>query len=249
MGRTPRFVIATPICDGHDVAAAAITRILRNENAEAVYIGFNKTPYQIAKAASEEDATAIAISTYNGGHMTFLGEVIEQQAKQGIAHVPLFAGGGGTILEREVAPLERLGVAKVYRPPLDLTNAVRDMAALAEEAQRNAAPNGHGSAFRNLSRKLTDIEWQSASPACSNPARTQRRAEGLGHRWQRRRGQKHPHRRTHPPLPARRIPPATSPCSLPTQRWATASAWCTAIRPAYSYDRCAWAPATPRKRR
>ena len=179
MGRTPRFVIATPICDGHDVAAAAITRILRSENAEAVYIGFNKTPYQIAKAASEEDATAIAISTYNGGHMTFLGEVIEQQAKQGIAHVPLFAGGGGTILEREVAPLERLGVAKVYRPPLDLTDAVRDMAALAEEAQRNAAPNGHGSAFRNLSRKLTDIEWRSASPA----APTLREPNGTPRVW------------------------------------------------------------------
>ena len=71
MNRPLRFIIATPICDGHDVAAAAITRILRLEGAQAVYIGFNKTPYQIAKAASEEDATAIAISTYNGGHVAF----------------------------------------------------------------------------------------------------------------------------------------------------------------------------------
>ena len=49
--RPPRFVIATPICDGHDVAATAITRILRAQGAEAVYIGFNKSAQQIVKAA------------------------------------------------------------------------------------------------------------------------------------------------------------------------------------------------------
>ncbi len=134
MHRPPRFVIATPICDGHDVAAAAITRILRAQGTEAVYVGFNKSAYQIAKAASEEDATGIAVSTYNGGHMSFLREVLAEQARQGIPHVPLFAGGGGTILEREVAPLLRMGVAKVYRPPLDLADAVRDMTSLANDA-------------------------------------------------------------------------------------------------------------------
>ncbi|MDA1035898.1 MAG: cobalamin-dependent protein, partial [Chloroflexi bacterium] len=105
MEQRSRFVIATPVCDGHDVAAAAITRILRREGAEAVYIGFNKTAYQIVKAAVEEDASAIAISTYNGGHVSFLKEVLAEQRKQDIPEVPLFAGGGGTILESEVGPL------------------------------------------------------------------------------------------------------------------------------------------------
>ena len=116
--RRPRFIIATPICDGHDVAAAAITRLLRREGVEAVYIGFNKSVHDIVKAAVEEDASAIALSTYNGGHMSFIRELLKEQRRQGIGHVPLFCGGGGTILAREVAPLERLGVAKVYRPPL-----------------------------------------------------------------------------------------------------------------------------------
>lgn len=163
MPRPPRFVIATPICDGHDVAAAAITRILRSEGAEAVYIGFNKSAYQIAKAASEEDAAAIAVSTYNGGHMTFLAEVLKQQARHGIPHVPLFAGGGGTILEREVEPLRRLGVAKVYRPPLDLTEAVRDMVAITEHAPAGASADGGGQGFRAIAERLSDVEWRNGA--------------------------------------------------------------------------------------
>ena len=166
MHRPPRFVIATPICDGHDVAAAAITRILRAQGTEAVYVGFNKSAYQIAKAASEEDATGIAVSTYNGGHMSFLREVLAEQARQGIPNVPLFAGGGGTILEREVAPLLRMGVAKVYRPPLDLADAVRDMAALANDAaKKQPAAFANGAApFRALAERLSAIEWNSVEP-------------------------------------------------------------------------------------
>ena len=170
MHRPPRFVIATPICDGHDVASAAITRILRAQGTEAVYVGFNKSAYQIAKAASEEDATGIAVSTYNGGHMSFLREVLAEQARQGIPHVPLFAGGGGTILEREVAPLMRMGVTKVYRPPLDLAEAVRDMVTLANEAAGECpVPSTKGATpFRTLAQRLTSIEWDGAQPAESH---------------------------------------------------------------------------------
>lgn len=183
MHRPPRFVIATPICDGHDVAAAAITRILRAQGTEAVYVGFNKSAYQIAKAASEEDATGIAVSTYNGGHMSFLREVLAEQTRQGILHVPLFVGGGGTILEREVAPLLRMGVTKVYRPPLDLAEAVRDMTSLANEAARGrpvALVNGAAS-FRALAQRLSAIEWDGAQPADS-PANGKPVAWGIGGR-------------------------------------------------------------------
>ncbi len=183
MHRPPRFVIATPICDGHDVAAAAITRILRGQGTEAVYIGFNKSAAQIAKAASEEDATGIAVSTYNGGHMSFLREVLAEQARRGVAHVPLFAGGGGTILEREVAPLLRMGVTKVYRPPLDLADAVRDMTALANDAARNqtTASVNDAAPFRALAQRLTSIEWDGAQPA-EPPANSRPVVWGIGGR-------------------------------------------------------------------
>ncbi len=157
--RPPRFVIATPICDGHDVAATAITRILRTQGAEAVYIGFNKSAQQIVKAAVEEDASAIALSTYNGGHMSFTREVIKEQRLQGIADVPLFLGGGGTILATEVASLERMGVAKVYRPPLDLAEAVGDMLERTESFKPNAQGGEKVKGYRDLARRLTTAEW------------------------------------------------------------------------------------------
>lgn len=160
MKRPPRFVLATPICDGHDAAISAITRILREEGVEAVYIGFNKTPYQIVKAALEEDATGIALSSYNGGHMSFFREVIREQKAQGIPHVPLFCGGGGTILAREVAPLEKLGVAKVYRPPMDLKEAIRDMVARAGKLDRRGGPSTAGAnGFTAVARSLSQVEW------------------------------------------------------------------------------------------
>ena len=164
-------MIGTPICDGHDVAAVAVSRILRREGAEAVYLGFNNSAYQIVKAAAEEDATGIAISTYNGGHISFLREVLKEQRTQGVANVPLFAGGGGTILEREVAPLERMGVAKVYRPTFDLTDAVHDMVARAEDFTIKANPSRDGPGFRRLAERLTQIEWGvGATPSDGFPA-------------------------------------------------------------------------------
>lgn len=160
MKRPARFVLATPICDGHDAAISAITRILRAEGVEAVYIGFNKTPYQIVKAAVEEDATGIALSSYNGGHMSFFREVLREQKAQGIPQVPLFCGGGGTILAREVAPLEKMGVARVYRPPMDLNDAIRDMVARAEKLDRRASPSQAGAnGFSAIARTLSQAEW------------------------------------------------------------------------------------------
>jgi methylmalonyl-CoA mutase len=169
MARPERFVIATPICDGHDVAAVAITRTLRRTGTEAIYLGFNKSAGQIVKAAVEEDATAIAISTYNGGHMSFLREVLREEARQGIPGVPLFAGGGGTILAREVPRLERMGVRKVYRPPVDLADAVSDMVKLARTdaaAKRPGTQTLAGDAVR-LARRLTDIEWNGTTTTTS----------------------------------------------------------------------------------
>ena len=182
--RPPRFVVATPICDGHDVAATAITRLLRTQGAEAVYIGFNKSAQQIVKAAVEEDASAIAVSTYNGGHMSFIREVLKERRRQGIADVPLFCGGGGTILATEVASLERLGVAKVYRPPLDLAEAVGDMLERAESFKAGARGEAGVKGYRDLARRLTAAEWgkQRQNGAPDKAARGRPRVWGLGGR-------------------------------------------------------------------
>lgn len=157
--RPLRFVVATPICDGHDVAATAITRQLRLKGAEAVYIGFNKSAFQIVKAAVEEDASAIALSTYNGGHMSFVREIIAEKRRQGIDAMPLFCGGGGTILSSDVVPLQRLGVTKVYRPPMDLSDAIDDMLNLAGAAISSTEHNFHDENILSLAKNISYAEW------------------------------------------------------------------------------------------
>ena len=178
MNRRPRFILATPICDGHDVAICAIARILRREGADAIYIGFNKSPQQIVKAAVEEDASAIALSSYNGGHTSFIRETLREAKRRGIPRTPLFCGGGGTILQREVGPLERLGVTQVYRPPLDLTEACRDMLRRVRKLDGNGSARAPAEDGANgLARRLTELEYRAsrgkkkAGRAPGSPAR------------------------------------------------------------------------------
>jgi methylmalonyl-CoA mutase len=157
--------------------------MLRAEGAEAVYLGFNKTSQQIVKAAVEEDTSAIAISTYNGAHMSFMRQVLREQQRQGIPNVLLFCGGGGTILPGEVAPLERMGVAKVYRPPMDLREAVRDML---RTAQAGAKPRGGVKADGAiaLARRLTRAESNinGAAPRYTRQRATPPRVWGINGR-------------------------------------------------------------------
>lgn len=185
--RPLRFVLATPICDGHDAAISAITKMLRVEGAEAIYIGFNKTPYQIVKAAAEEDANAIALSSYNGGHMSFLREVIKERKIQGIEGVPIFCGGGGTILEKEVEPLRKMGVAQVYRPDMSLSVAIGDMmsraAKLAKGKSVPAKSANGANGFTSVARQLTKLEW--SAPNTKNGTKAKKTATpvwGIGGR-------------------------------------------------------------------
>jgi isobutyryl-CoA mutase len=179
-------VLATPICDGHDAAISAITRILRSEGVEAVYIGFNKTPYQIVKAAVEEDATGIALSSYNGGHMSFFREVLKEQKAQGIPHVPLFCGGGGTILAREVAPLEKDGRGEGLSAADG--SARRDPGhggAGGEERSARRPAVGRANGFTAMARSLSQAEWSGRNGHAGGEARRgvrRRRRAGLGHR-------------------------------------------------------------------
>lgn len=190
-----RFVLATPICDGHDTAIVAITRILRHEGVQAVYIGFNKTPEQIVKAAVEEDASAIAISSYNGGHMSFLEHMLKEAKAHGIPHVPVFCGGGGTILESEVAPLEKMGIAKVYRPPLDLMEAVGDMIRrTAKFAQAKGHAKAESNGFTGLARRLTLLEAGGKSASKTSRA-------GAAKKVKSKNGKRRPEKSaTHPPV-------------------------------------------------
>ena len=118
-----RILTAVAAYDGHDASVLALNRALLacGRPVEVIYLGFNMTGEQIATAALQEGVDALAVSSYNGGHLQFFPHLLGRLAESGMGGTPVFAGGGGTILPEDVQALESAGVAKIYGPgwPLD----------------------------------------------------------------------------------------------------------------------------------
>jgi methylmalonyl-CoA mutase len=126
-----RFVTATTLFDGHDAAINIFRRILQAQGAEVIHLGHNRTASDIVQAAAEEDAQAIAVTSYQGGHMEFYRYLRDLTVEQGVGHIRIFGGGGGTILPGEGAELAAYGVTRIYSPDdgreLGLVGMVKDM--------------------------------------------------------------------------------------------------------------------------
>jgi methylmalonyl-CoA mutase len=111
-----RFVSAASLFDGHDAAINMIRRLLQARGAEVVHLGHNRSVADIVRAAIEEDADAIAVSSYQGGHNEYFTYMVDMLRERGYEHVRVVVGGGGTISPDEIAALERHGVEKIYTP-------------------------------------------------------------------------------------------------------------------------------------
>jgi isobutyryl-CoA mutase len=126
-----RFVTATSLFDGHDASINIFRRILQASGAEVVHLGHNRSGADIVDAAIQEDAHAIAVTSYQGGHMEFYRYLADLLVERGADHVRIFGGGGGTILPEEGKELASYGVTRIYSPDdgrdLGLTGMVADM--------------------------------------------------------------------------------------------------------------------------
>ena len=115
-GRPLRFVSAASLFDGHDAAINMIRRLLQSGGAELVHLGHNRSVDDIVRAAIAEDADAIAVSSYQGGHNEYFRYMIDVLRERGASHIKVVVGGGGTISPEEIAALESYGVTKIYTP-------------------------------------------------------------------------------------------------------------------------------------
>ena len=111
-----RFVTAASLFDGHDAAIGVMRRVIQSQGAEVVHLGHNRSVEDIVRAALQEDADAVAVSSYQGGHVEFFTYMIDMLRERGAPYVRVFAGGGGTITHEEIAHLERYGLERVYHP-------------------------------------------------------------------------------------------------------------------------------------
>src|SRR4051794_6499744 len=96
-----RILTAVPLCDGHDSAISTVNLELIRHGVEVVYLGYHRSVLDIVRAAVQEDARAVGISSYNGGHVEFFSAVAAGLREAGAIDVGVFGGGGGTITARD----------------------------------------------------------------------------------------------------------------------------------------------------
>jgi len=111
-----RVVTAASLFDGHDAAINIIRRLLQAQGAEVIHLGHDRSVDELVDAAVEEDAHAVCVSSYQGGHMEYFTYLVDRLRERGAGHVRVYGGGGGVIVADEIAELERRGVARIFSP-------------------------------------------------------------------------------------------------------------------------------------
>jgi methylmalonyl-CoA mutase len=144
-----RVVTAAALFDGHDAAINLMRRIMQSSGAEVIHLGHNRSAQEVVTCAIQEDAQAIAVTSYQGGHVEYFKYMYDLLRQAGCGHIRIFGGGGGTILPSEIEELHQYGITRIYSPddgrsmglqgmindllekadfPTDLTDEVRALA-------------------------------------------------------------------------------------------------------------------------
>ena len=111
-----RIITATSIFDGHDAAIGIFRRILQSQGCEVIHLGHDRGADEISRAAIQEDAHAVAITSYQGGAVEMFTYTKQLLEEAGFGHIFIFGGGGGTILPDEIERLGNQEIARIYSP-------------------------------------------------------------------------------------------------------------------------------------
>ena len=166
-----RFISAASLFDGHDAAINIIRRILQAHGAEVIHLGHNRSVADIVRAAIQEDADGIAVSSYQGGHNEYFRYMIDMLREQGVEHIRVVVGGGGTIAPHELEALEAYGIEKIYTPDdglrLGLDGMIEDVLRRVRAWERPVATALATSAadHKSIGRGISLLEGARGDPA------------------------------------------------------------------------------------
>ncbi|MBC9795197.1 methylmalonyl-CoA mutase family protein [Sinomicrobium weinanense] len=111
-----RIVTAASLFDGHDAAINIMRRIIQSTGVEVIHLGHDRSVEEVVNTAIQEDANAIAMTSYQGGHNEYFKYMHDLLKEKGADHIRIFGGGGGVILPEEIAELHQYGITRIYSP-------------------------------------------------------------------------------------------------------------------------------------
>ena len=160
-----RFVTAASLFDGHDAAINIMRRLIQDKGVEVVHLGHNRSVDDVLRAAIQEDADAICLSSYQGGHNEYFKYLVDQLKALDADHIAVFGGGGGTITPEEISDLQNYGVERIYHPndgmALGLLGMIDDVVERAEKRkQPSHLPEALKQNHLQIAQTLSAIEDQ-----------------------------------------------------------------------------------------
>ncbi len=111
-----RIVTAASLFDGHDAAINIMRRIIQATGVEVIHLGHDRSVAEVVDCAIQEDANAIAMTSYQGGHNEYFRYMFDLLKEKGAGHIKIFGGGGGVILPEEIKELMTYGIERIYSP-------------------------------------------------------------------------------------------------------------------------------------
>lgn len=111
-----RIVTAASLFDGHDAAINIMRRIIQATGCEVIHLGHDRSVEEVVNTAIQEDAQAIAMTSYQGGHNEYFKYMYDLLQEKGAGHIKIFGGGGGVILPEEIKELMEHGITRIYSP-------------------------------------------------------------------------------------------------------------------------------------
>jgi methylmalonyl-CoA mutase len=176
-----RFVTVASLFDGHDAAINVMRRLIQDRGVEVIHLGHNRSVADVVRAAIQEDADAIAITSYQGGHVEYFTYVVDMLAERGASHIRVFGGGGGTITPAEITEMQAHGVERIYHPndgmAMGLDGMIDDVITrtAAYRAARNHEPAslliGADADDQQVARALSALEDEAFDPTELEPMR------------------------------------------------------------------------------
>ena len=111
-----RIVTAASLFDGHDASINIMRRIIQSTGCEVIHLGHDRSVEEVVNTAIQEDANAIAMTSYQGGHNEYFKYMYDLLKEKGAEHIRIFGGGGGVILPEEIKELMDYGITRIYSP-------------------------------------------------------------------------------------------------------------------------------------